>query len=66
MENTLEVSQDLKRHAHLSFDLSIVSVSKLLECYFLRNGTLIIGKKRHKKKLFQSKVRMFFLGSRHE
>ena len=64
MENTLEVSQDLKRHAHLSFDLSIVSVSKLPT--FLRNGTLIIGKKRHKKKSFQSKVRMFFLGSRHE
>ena len=59
MENTLEVSQDLKRHAHLSFNVSIVSVSKRPQWYF-------DTKKRHKKKLFQSKVRMFFLGSRHE
>jgi hypothetical protein len=28
MEDTLEVSQDMKRHAYLSLDLSIVSISK--------------------------------------
>ena len=28
MENVLEISQDLKRHTHLGFDVSIVSVRK--------------------------------------
>jgi hypothetical protein len=33
----LEVSQDLKRHIHLSVDVSIVSISKSAQCTFSKN-----------------------------